>query len=92
MTDTTQYVLVTTKHRGVFAGVLDAERDDGRTVVLTGCRCAIRFGTSGGFLELADKGPTPTSKIGSTAPRVTLYDVTSLTECSDAARKAWESA
>ena len=84
------YVLITTKHRGVFAGFLSAARDEGRTVTLTRARNAIRFGTTRGFLELADTGPTHSSKIGATAPELTLYDVTSCTTCSDVAASAWQ--
>lgn len=82
-------VLVTTKHRGVFFGTLTAEKDDGTTVELEGARCAIRFGTSKGFFELARTGPTASSKVGATAPLVRLRDVTSVTLCSEAAAAAW---
>ena len=93
MSDTkTAYVLVTTSHRGVFAGEL-VDRTD-RTVVLRNARCAIRWGTTGGFLELAASGPNRgKSKVGAKAPEpCTLYDVTSVTVCSEAARTAWEQA
>jgi hypothetical protein len=83
-------VLVTTKHRGVFWGRFESERNNGTTVVLTGARCAIKWATSKGFLELALIGPNKSSKIGSAAPRITLHDVTSVSECSDAATSAWE--
>lgn len=86
------YVLITTKHRGVFAGQLASTRDEGRTVVLEQARCAIRWSTTGGFLELAKAGPNANSKVGDTAPEITLYDVTSQAVCTDVARAAWERA
>lgn len=85
-------VLVTTSHRGVFWGRVESTRDNGRTIVLTGARNAIYWATSKGFLELAQIGPNKSSKVGATAPRITLHDVTSVTECTDEATKAWESA
>lgn len=85
-------VLVTTSHRGVFWGRIESSRDNGRTVVLTGARCAIYWATNKGFLELAQIGPNKSSKVGAVAPRITLHDVTSVTECTDAAAGAWEAA
>lgn len=85
-------VLVTTSHRGVFWGRLESATDKGRTVVLSGARNAIYWATSKGFLELAQVGPNKSSKVGMTAQRITLHDVTSVTECTDDATKAWESA
>lgn len=87
-----QAVLVTTQHRGVFFGQLAEERDAGKTVELMDARCAIRWGTSTGFLELAQKGPNSSSKIGAVAPRIRLHDVTSMTVCSEAAIAAWSRA
>lgn len=89
---TARSVLVTTSFRGVFWGNLEEERDNGRTVVLTGARSAIRWRTTKGFIELAEDGPNANSTIGARALRITLYDVTSVTECTDAAAKAWEKA
>lgn len=87
-------VLVTTSHRGVFFGYLpnDADRAGG-VLHLQNARCAIRFGTSGGFLELASRGPTSRSKVGARAPGVvTLQGVTSVSDVSEDAAAAWEAA
>lgn len=84
----TKSVIITTSHRGVFWGYLESEKD--RTVVLTGARNAILWNTKKGFVELADVGPNSGSRIGARAQRITLHDVTSITECTDAATKAWE--
>lgn len=86
-----KYVLITTKHRGVFAGHL-AERD-GDKVALREARCAIDWMTKGGFLELAQHGPNERSKIGTAAPGLSeFFGVTSISECSAAATDKWQSA
>ena len=83
------YVLVTTKYRGVFAGDLITE--DGTTAVLRDARSAIHFGTTRGFLELAQTGPTPRSKIGGVAPQIKLHGVTSIAHISARAEVEWKS-
>jgi hypothetical protein len=85
-------VLVTTSHRGVFWGYIEKTTPNGRTVTLKGARNAIYWATSKGFVELAQIGPNSRSKVGMRAERIVLHDVTSVTECSEAATKAWESA
>ncbi|QDU61275.1 hypothetical protein Pan216_21290 [Planctomycetes bacterium Pan216] len=88
-------VLVTTQWKGVFFGQLESEGSEGPTgcsVALTGVRNCIYFGTEGGFLQLADTGPTEKSKIGSPAPRVSLVGVTSIVDCTPAAAEAWQGA
>lgn len=81
-------VLVTTAHRGVFFGHLESR--DANSVVLTQARCAIRWNTTGGFLELAHIGPNSNSRIGSPAPRITLFDVTSIAEVTPEAAEKWQ--
>lgn len=80
-------VLITTEYRGVFFGFLESKDD--RTVVLTRARCAIRWNTRHGFLELVKDGPNSESKIGSEAPRITLYGVTSIADVTDTAVQKW---
>ena len=84
-----QPVLVTTKHRGVFFGYLAGE--DETTVTLRCARCAIRWNTKGGFLELADKGPNDGTTVGSVAGEIKLHDVTSMAAVSEEAERAWSS-
>lgn len=85
------YVLITTKHRGVFAGIL-AEDAAPAHVVLLEARCAIKFGTTKGFMQLAESGPTSKSIIGSVVPQVRLFDITSITSITEEAKEKWESA
>ena len=82
-------VVITTKHRGVFFGY--AEDTSGDSVKLTGCRCAIKWGTTEGWLQLAETGPTSDSKIGARAD-IDLRDVTAVAEVTEEAREAWERA
>lgn len=85
-------VIITTSHRGVFWGRLEATSPDGRTVTLASARNAIYWATSKGFIELAQVGPNSKSKIGAVAPRIVLHDVTSVTECTEVANAAWMAA
>ena len=87
MSEAKQFVLVTTEYRGVFAGFLESQ--DKRKVVLARARCAIKWNTTGGFLELAKDGPNEDSKIGSEADRITLYGVTSIADVSAKAIEKW---
>ena len=87
MSNDADFVLVTTEFRGVFAGFLKSQ--EGRTVTLTKARCAIYWSTTGGFLELAQKGPNPNSRIGSEAEEITLYGVTSVARCTEVAKLSW---
>lgn len=88
----TDYVMITTQHRGVFAGDLVEEYDGGRTVTLRNARCAIRWATTKGLFELARSGPNAKSLIGDVAPEITLYDVTSLSRMTPEAEAAWRAA
>ena len=87
-------VLVTTEHRGVFFGHLsdDQDRNNKASLTLTDVRCAIYWSGIGGFLSLAAVGPTSECRIGTQAPRVTLHDITSVSDCTEKAAKAWRSA
>lgn len=81
-------VLITTAHRGVFFGW--AESTDGPTIKLKRARLCIYWSADlQGFMGLASKGPNSTCKIGPPAD-IELRDITSVTECSEAAVKRWE--
>jgi len=84
-----KFVLVTTEYKGVFAGHLCEYSKDGRRIILKEARCAIRWATTKGFIELAEVGPNSESKIGATAPEIELYGVTSVTECTELAKQVW---
>lgn len=86
---TARPVIVTTEHRGVFYGL--AENTSGDVIHLKGARMAIRFGTTRGLMELAETGPTATSKISSRAD-MELRKVTAVFEVTPAAAEKWEGA
>ena len=86
-----KYVVVTTSYRGVFGGYL--EKEDGQTVTLSNCRNCIAWSKDmQGFLGLARLGPSSGCKIGIAAPRLKLFGVTCIVECTDMARDSWEDA
>ena len=83
-------VLVTTKHRGVFGGLVPAEQDmEARTIALKDARMAIRWGTSKGVFELAHTGPTSSSKISAPADVPALHDVTAIIDITEEAWTKW---
>jgi hypothetical protein len=83
-------VIVTTEFRGVFFGYLDKGTDENaKDLVLHDARCAIYWSGSRGFLGLASHGPDTGSKIGSTAPRILLHGITSVSDCTPDAEKIW---
>lgn len=84
-----RHVLVTTEFRGVFFGKLTEEKEVERIVVLENARCAIYWGTTHGFLELAEVGPNEKSKTGSVAKQIKLHGVTSITDCTEKAVEKW---
>ena len=85
----TRPVLVTTAHRGVFFGY--AENTDGDTIKLTrGRNCIYWPPNNRGFLGLASVGPQKGARVGSAAD-IELRNITSVSECTEAAVAAWES-
>ena len=86
-------VLVTTRHRGVFAGEIDDGADLRETMLpLRNARMAIRFGTTRGLMQLAETGPTDSSKISAPADIPVLHDITAIFAITDAAWAKWQAA
>ena len=94
MSKAKRYVLVTTEHRGVFAGYLNGDQTGDESVVtLTDARNCIHWSADvKGFLGLAATGPSASCKVGPKAPKLTLQKVTSVADCTPEAVRAWESA
>jgi len=85
-------VLVTTKHRGVFAGLIPEKQDLTATQMpLQQARMAIYWGTTKGVLELANTGPTAKSKISAVADVPMLHDITGLFAITEEAWRVWQS-
>ena len=81
-------VLITTEYRGVFFGF--AEDTSGDTVTLTDARNCIYWHSSvGGFGGLASIGPNKQCRLGAVIPKIELRKVTSVSEVSADAAKAW---
>jgi len=84
-------VLITTQHRGVFFAQMDENADLTQKTLtnLKNCRMAIYWGTTKGLMELANDGPTKSSKIGAPADVDVMHDVTAVFSVSDKAAAAW---
>lgn len=82
-------VIVCTEFRGVFFGY--AEDTSGDSVELKSARMAIYWGTSRGIMQLAETGPTSSSKISARAD-IEVRKVTAVFEVTSAAVEAWEAA
>jgi len=84
-------ILITTQHRGVFFAQVDASTDlTPKTLTnLKNCRMAIYFGTTKGVMELANSGPTSSSKIGTKADVDVMHDITAVFSVSDKAAAKW---
>lgn len=80
-------VIVCTEFKGVFFGY--ATDTTGDVIHLKRARMAIYFGTTKGVMQLAETGPTGSSKISSRAD-LELRKVTSVMEVTPAAAEAWE--
>lgn len=86
-------VLVTTQHRGVFAGQVADDQDlTARSMPLNHARMAIRFGTTKGVMQLAETGPTSQSLISAAADIPMLHDITALFSITDEAWAKWQAA
>ena len=86
-------VLITTTHRGVFAGLISDDQDlSAKSMPLQEARMAIYFGTTRGVLELAHSGPTKNSKISLPANIAMLQDITAVVEVSEEAWAKWKTA
>ena len=83
-------VLVTTQHRGVFAGEIEDDQDlSVKAMPLKNARMAIRFGTTKGLMQLAETGPTSNSKISAPADIPMLHDITAIFAITEEAWTAW---
>jgi hypothetical protein len=87
---TERYILVTTEHRGVFAGY--ASDTSGDVIALRAARNCIYWSSDvKGFLGLAATGPNSTCKIGPAAD-IELRKITAVAAVTPEAQAKWESA
>ncbi|CAN5339282.1 hypothetical protein BH10PSE12_BH10PSE12_03090 [soil metagenome] len=88
-----QQVLVTTAHRGVFAGEVPDDQDlSAKALALKGARMAIYWGTTKGVMQLCETGPTSSSKISAVADIPMLHDITAIFAISPEAWAKWQKA
>lgn len=86
-------VLITTKHRGVFAGLVPQDQDlRAPTMALHQARMAIYWGTTRGLMELCETGPTARSKISAPADIPVLHDITAVFAVTPEAWAKWQAA
>lgn len=85
-------VLVTTEHRGVFFGYLVGEPKKEQVTLERARNCLYWSSDVRGFLGLAEIGPSKDCRVGPAAPKLTLFDITSVIECTPEAVARWESA
>ena len=91
MTD--KAVLITTAHRGVFAGLIPEDQDlTAQSMPLKSAKMAIYWGTTKGLMQLCDTGPTGSSKISAKADIPMLHAITGVFDITPAAWAAWEKA
>ena len=79
-------VIVCTEHRGVFYG--HTSDTTGDIIHLKNARMAIIWGTTRGVMELAETGPTPSSKISALAD-IEVRKITAVFEVSAVAEVKW---
>lgn len=84
-------ILVTTQHRGVFAGLVPDDQDlNARTMPLKEARMAIYWGTTRGVHELAHSGPNDKSRISLPADIPALHDITAVLLITEEAWAKWK--
>lgn len=86
-------VLITTVHRGVFAGLIPVDQDlTAKAMPLKDAKMAIYWGTTRGVMELCDDGPTGKSKISAPADIPMLHDITAVFTITPKAWEKWQKA
>lgn len=87
-----KHVIVTTEFKGVFYGEIDPSEMKETTITLHNANNVIYWHSSiDGFIGLSNTGPNDRCTIGKKAGGpIVLHKVTSITECSEKAIKAWK--
>jgi hypothetical protein len=86
-------VLVTTQHRGVFAGLVPEDQDmAAKSMPIKSAKMAIYWNTKKGLMELAHTGPNSGSRISLPADIAMLNDITAIFEIAPDAWAKWQEA
>jgi len=84
-------VLITTEYRGVFFGYVEDDSNLPQQITLTDARICVSWSqATKGVLGLADKGPNDDCRIGGSVPKLTVWKITSVTDCTPEATEKWE--
>lgn len=84
-----RYVVVTTDKRGVFSGYLELETQE--FVELIEARMIVKWSEeTRGVLGLAAHGPQDGSRVTPSVPKIKLFGITSIVDCSEKAKKKLE--
>lgn len=85
------HAVITTEHRGVFAGQVESTSEDGKTVTLTDARMCVYWSQmTHGVLGLAADGPNAECRVGPKVPSIELRGVTATIKMTDEAVLAWD--
>ncbi len=90
--ESSKTVVVTTAHRGVFFGTVKEDHGKEKIILMSARNCISWSRSTKGFLGLASTGPDGQCRIGPAVKQLALYDITSVTECTAVAAKAWKDA
>ncbi|MCO5159658.1 MAG: hypothetical protein M9939_00860 [Mesorhizobium sp.] len=86
-------VLITTEHRGVFAGLIADDQDiTARSMPLKSAKMAIYWATTRGVMELAKDGPNSRSKISLAADIPVIHGITAIFDITPEAWAKWQAA
>jgi len=87
-----KFCVVTTEHKGVFAGYLNGAQDtDAKTISLTEAQMCVYWTSDiGGVLGLASSGPSKSCRVGPAVPKITLQGVTAVIDATKEAETAWQ--
>jgi hypothetical protein len=85
--------VVVTTERAPFFGYADPSQQNASSVTLHSARHCLYWSREiGGVFGLAEIGPNGDCRISTTAPEVTIHNVTAFLRCTEAAAKAWREA
>ncbi len=86
-------VLITTEHRGVFAGEISEKQDlKATSMPMKNAKMAIYWGTTLGVIELAEIGPNKKSRISAKADISMLHAITAIFKITPEAWEKWKKA
>ena len=86
-------ILVTTQHRGVFAGLVEDDADlSARTLSLKEARMLINWRNGKGVMSMASEGPVKDCRVSAAADIPVLHDVTAVFDITAEAWAVWTSA